>query len=124
MKYLYQNDDGFTVERKLGETWYYCDILKSAIERYALSEIPDYDELDRIVRRIDKYMESSRYLGELGAPIYCTSAYASDVMLIRTTLLKINREKVSEEQIRSFYKTQIKNLDEATERYESSLWSS
>ncbi len=124
MKYLYQNDDGFTVERKLGHTWYYCNILKSAIEKYALSEVPDYDELDRIVKRIDIYMRSSRYGGELGAPIYCTSGYASDVMLIRKALLKVDRKKMSKEQIQTFYKTQIKMIDKAYEDYRSDLWTS
>ena len=121
MKYLYKNEDGFTVERKLGYTRYYCDILKSAIEKYALSEEPDYDELDRIVKRIDIYMESSRYLGELGAPIYCTSGFASDVMLIRTALLKLDRKTMSNDQIRKFYKIQIKKIDKAEEDYISSL---
>jgi hypothetical protein len=124
MKYLYQNDDGFTVERKLGHTWYYCKVLKSAIEKYVLSEKPDYDELDKIVKRIDIYMESSRYLGALGAPIYCTSGFASDVMLVRTALLKMDRKNKSKEQIQRFYKTQIKNIDKAEEDYESSLWTS
>ncbi len=60
MKYLYKNEDVFKVERQLGQTWYYCDVLKSAIEKYGLSENPDYDELDRIVKRIEVYMKSSR----------------------------------------------------------------
>ena len=34
MKYLYKNEDDFIVERRLGRTRYYCDVLKSAIEKY------------------------------------------------------------------------------------------
>ena len=119
--HLYKNEDGFIVERKLGHTWYYCETLKDAIEKYALSETPDYDELERIIKRIDVNMESSRYLGALGAPIYCTSGYASDVMLIRTTLLKVDRKKMSKEQIQRFYKNQIRMIDKAYEDYQSDL---
>jgi len=124
MKYLYKNEDGFKVERNLGITWYYCDVLKSAIERYGISEAPDYDELDRIVKRIDIYMNSSRYEGELEAPIYVESRYASDVYLIRAAILKLDRKNMSQEEIREFYKIRIEQIDEATERNESLLWSS
>ncbi|MFX1525754.1 MAG: hypothetical protein ACFFCC_19780 [Promethearchaeota archaeon] len=121
MKYLYKNEDDFTVERKLGHTWYYCKTLKDAIEKYALSETPDYDELERIIKRIDIYMGSSRYLGALGTPIYCTSGYASDIMLIRTALLNVDRKKMSNEQIQKFYKNQIRRIDKAYEDYQSDL---
>jgi len=124
MKYLYKNEDDFTVERKLGYTWYYCGVLKSAIEKYGLSENPDYDELDRIVRRIDIYMNSSRYDGAIGAPIYIESRYTSDIYLIRAAILKMDRKNMSKVEIRAFYKTQIIRIDEATERNESLLWSS
>ena len=124
MKYLYKNEDDFKVERKLGQTWYYCDILKSAIEKYGLSEAPDYDELNRIVKRIDIYMESGRFVGALGAPIYCKSDYHSDVRQIRTAILKIDGNSMSKEQSKRFYKAQIKKIDKATELYKSSLWSS
>lgn len=124
MKYLYKNEDGFIVDRKLGQTWYYCEVLKAAIEKYTLSDYPNYDELEKIVKRIDIYMEISRYLGALGAPIYCTSGYASDVMLIRTALLKVDRKKMSKEQIQTFYKTQIKLIDKAYEDYQSDLLTS
>ena len=124
MKYLYKNQDRFIVERKLGQTWYYCDILKSAIEKYGLSKAPDYDELNKIVKRIDIYMESPRFVGDLGAPIYCTTDYHSDVRKIREDILKTDRNLMSKEQIKSFYRDQIKNIDKATELYKSSLWSS
>ena len=124
MKYLYENEDGFKVDRKLGQTWYYCDILKVAIEKYGLSETPDYDELNRIVKRIDIYMESPRFVGDLGAPIYCTTDYHSDVRRIREEILKIDRNVMSKGQIKTFYSDQIKNIDKATELYKSSLWSS
>ena len=124
MKYLYKNEDEFTVERKLGQTWHYCDVLKSALEKYGLSEAPDYDELDRIVKRIDIYMESGRYVGALGAPIYCKLDYASDVRQIREAILKMYRRNMSKEKIRKFYKAQIENIDKATELHKSSLWSS
>ena len=124
MKYLYENEDGFKVDRKLGQTWYYCDILKVAIEKYGLSETPDYDELNRIVKRIDVYMESPRFVGDLGAPIYCTTDYHSDVRRIREEILKIDRNVMSKGQIKTFYSDQIKNIDKATELYKSSLWSS
>jgi len=124
MKYLYKNEDDFTVERKLGYTWYYCGVLKSAIEKYALSENPDYDELDRIVRRINIYMNSSRFDGALGSPIYVETTYASDVGQIRAALLKMDRKNMSKEEIREFYKIQIERIDYAPERNESLLWSS
>ena len=124
MKHLYENEDGFKVERKLGQTWYYCDILKSAIEKYGLVEAPDYDELKRIVKRIDIYMESPRFVGKLGAPIYCTTDYHSDVRRIREEILKIDENLISKEKIKGFYRNQIKSIDKATELYKSSLWSS
>ena len=124
MKYLYENEDGFKIERKLGQTWYYCDILKSAIEKYGLAEAHDYDELKRIVKRIDIYMESPRFVGKLGAPIYCKSDYHSDVRRIREEILKIDKNLISKEKIKGFYRNQIKNIDKATELYKSSLWSS
>ena len=124
MKYLYENEDGFKVDRKLGQTWYYCDILKVAIEKYGLSETPDYDELNRIVKRIDVYMESPRFVGDLGAPIYCKTDYHSDVRRIREEILKIDRNVMLKGQIKTFYSDQIKNIDKATELYKSSLWSS
>ncbi len=124
MKYSYKNEEEFKVERKLGYTWYYCDVLKSAIEKYGLSENPDYDEIDKIVKRIDIYMESGRFVGALGAPIYCKLDYHSDVRQIRATVLKMDRKTMSKEQIQRFYKTQIKKIDKATELYKSSLWSS
>ena len=124
MKYLYKNEDGFIVERKLGQTRYYCDVLKAAIEKYALSEAPDYEELDRIVKRIDIYMNSGRYGGELGAPIYCTADFASDIYRIRAVILEMDRKKMSKEQIQKFYKTQIKAIDKAAEDYSTSLWTS
>lgn len=116
MKYLYKNEDDFKVERKLGQTWYYCDVLKSAIEKYGLSENLDYDELDKILKRIDIYMNSSRYDGALEAPIYVESRYASDVFLIRAAILKMDLKTMSKVEIRAFYKTQIIRIDEATER--------
>ncbi|MHA2400241.1 MAG: hypothetical protein ACXADU_15310 [Promethearchaeota archaeon] len=124
MNYLYTNENGFKVERKLGQTWYYCDVLKTAINRYGISESPDYDELDKIVKRIDVYMNSSRYEGALEAPIYVESRYASDIYLIRTAILKLDRKNKSKEEIRGFYTKQIKRLNEATKRNESLLWSS
>ena len=124
MKYLYKNEDDFKVERKLGQTWYYCDVLKSAIEKYRLSKAPNYDELDRIVKRIDIYMNSSRYEGALEAPIYVESSYASDVFLIRAALLKMDRKNMAKEEIREFYKIQIERIEYATERNEYLLWSS
>lgn len=124
MKYLYKNEDGYTIERKLGFTWYYCDVLKAAIKKYALSETPDYEELHRIVKRIDTYMESSRYIGKLGAPIYVKDTYASDIRQIRETILNIERETMSEEQIDEFFIKQIERIDYASERYKSLLWSS
>ena len=124
MKYLYANEDNFNVERKLGYTWYYCGVLKSAIEKYGLSENPDYNELDKIVKRIDTYMESGRFVGALGAPIYCKLDYVSDIRQIRATILKMDRKTMSKEKTQMFYKTQIKKIDEATELYKSSLWSS
>ncbi|MFX0076573.1 MAG: hypothetical protein ACFE96_14115 [Candidatus Hermodarchaeota archaeon] len=124
MKYLYTNDDGFKVERKLGQTWYYCEVLKAATQKYGLSENPDYDELDKIVKRIDIYMNSSRYNGALGAPIFVQSSYASDVLQIREAILKMDRNIMSKEEIREFYQNQIRKIDEATERNESLLWSS
>jgi hypothetical protein len=124
MKYLYENKDEFKVERKLGQTWYYCGILKSAIEKYGLAEAPDYDELNRIVKRIDIYMESPRFVGNLGAPIYCTTDYHSDVRRIREEILKMDGNLMPKEQIKGFYRYQIKNIDKATELYKSSLWSS
>ena len=69
-------------------------------------------------------MNSSRYGGALGAPIYNESTYASDVYLIRAAILKMDRKNMSKEEIREFYKTQIERIDTATERNESLLWSS
>ena len=123
MKYLYTNEDDFKVERKLGQTWYYCHVLKAAIEKYGLSENPDYDELERIVKRIDTYMESGRFVGAVGAPIYCKLDYHSDVRQIRAEILKMDRKTMSKVQIQRFYKIQIKKIDKATEDYSSSLWS-
>ncbi len=124
MKYLYKNEDDFKVERKLGQTWYHCDVLKSAIEKYGLSKAPNYDELDRIVKIIDIYMNSSRYEGALEATIYVESSYASDVFLIRAALLKMDRKNMAKEEIREFYKIQIERIEYATEHNESLLWSS
>jgi hypothetical protein len=121
---LYTNEDGFIVERKLGQTWYYYDVLKSAIEKYALSDNPNYDELGSIVKRIDTYMSSSRYEGALDAPIYIESSYATDIYFIRADILKMNWENMVKEKIHTFFKRQIKRIDKATERQESSLWSS
>ena len=124
MKLLYENEDDFRVERRLGQTWYYCEILKSAITKYGLSENPNYDELERIVKRIDTYMNSSRYEGALEAPIYIESTYASDVYLIRTAILKLNRQILSKKEIQEYYHTQIERIEQATERSESLLRSS
>jgi hypothetical protein len=124
MKYLYKNEDGFVVERKLGMTWYYCDVLKTAIKTYALSKTPDYEELQRIVRRIDTYMESSRYIGKLGAPIYVQDEFAADIRQIRSIILNMKRATMSEEQLNKFFKTQIERINYATERKKSLLWSS
>ena len=122
MNYLYKNDDGFIVERHLGRTGYYCEVLKAAIEKYAISDAPDYAELNRIVERIDIYMESSRYLGALGVPIMVTSSYASDVHQIRADLLKIESKTMSSEQVQVFYRSQIERIDKASENYKSLLW--
>lgn len=124
MRYLYKNEDGFTVKRELGYTRYYCDILKSAIEKYGLSDPPDYDELNTIVKRIDIYMESPRFVGDLGAPIYCTTDYHSDVRKNRSSILGVDGNTMSKEEIKRFYRAQIRNIDKATELYRSSLWSS
>lgn len=123
MKYLYTNEDDFKVERRIGNTHYYCDVLKSAIEKYGLSESPDYDELERMVKRIDIYMNSPRYEGALGSPIYCTSGYASDVYRIRAAILKMDRKKMSKKQIQTFYKTQIEKIDKAGEDYNNDILS-
>jgi len=124
MRYLYRNEDGFTIERRLGHTWYYGEIIKSAIEKYALSEAPDYDELKRIVKRIDTYMESGRFVGNLGASIYCTTSYASDILQIRTLILNLDLKLMSKEEIKSFFRIQFKKIDKAYEDYQSSLWTS
>ncbi|MFX0011817.1 MAG: hypothetical protein ACFE9R_15995 [Candidatus Hermodarchaeota archaeon] len=124
MKYLYQNEDGFKVERKIGYTWYYCEVLKEAIERYGLTDMPDYEELIKIFQRIEVYMESSRYIGALGAPIYVETTYASDVMQIRRAILGEDYNRMPVEKIQEFFKIQIERLDEASERHKSLLWSS
>jgi hypothetical protein len=124
MKYLIKNADDFVVERKLGHTSYYCEVLKSVIEKYGLSKNPDYDELERIVKRIDTYMESGRFVGEVGAPIYCQLSFHSDVRQIRNEILKMDRKNMSKEEIRSFYKKQIKKIDKAREDFKWDLLTS
>ena len=69
-------------------------------------------------------MESGRFVGAVGAPIYCKLDYHSDIRQIREAVLKMDRKTMSKEVIRRFYKTQIKRISKATEDYKSSLWSS
>ncbi len=69
-------------------------------------------------------MNSSRYEGALGAPIYVESRYASDVYLIRAGILKMDRKNMSKEENRAFYESQIERIDDTTERNESLIWSS
>ena len=88
-------------------------------EKYALSESPDYSELNRIVKRIDTYMRSSRYVGDLGAPIYVEDSYATDVMFIRKVILEVDYKNTTKPQLKEFYKAQIKDIDKATESYYS-----
>jgi hypothetical protein len=121
MTYLYKNDDVFIIERHLGQTWYYCEVLKATIKRYAISDAPDYTKLNRIVKRIDIYMESSRYIGALGVPIMVTTTYASDIYQVRGALLNIDRKIMSSEQVQAFYRSQIEKLDKASENYKSLL---
>ena len=124
MKYLIKNTDGFIVERKLGHTSYYGEVLKSAIEKYGLSKNPDYDELERIVKRIDTYMESGRFVGDLGAPIYCELGYHSDIRKIREAILNLDQKNMSKEEIRDYYVKQIKYIDKAKEDFKYDLLSS
>jgi hypothetical protein len=124
MKDLIKNEDGFVVERKLGDTGYFCEVLKSVIEKYALSKNPDFDELERIVKRIDTYMESSRFVGDVGAPIYCELGFHSDVRKIRGVILEIDRKNMSKEDFREFYEKQIKMIDKAKEDFKYDLLSS
>ncbi|MFX0075728.1 MAG: hypothetical protein ACFE96_09815 [Candidatus Hermodarchaeota archaeon] len=124
MKYLIKNIDGFVVERRLGRTSYYGEVLKSAIRKYGISKNPDYGELERIVKRIDTYMESGRFVGEVGAPIYCQLSYHSDVRQIRIEMLKMDRKNMLKEKIREFYKKQIKKIDKAKEDFKWDILSS
>lgn len=69
-------------------------------------------------------MNSSRYEGALGAPIYVESTYASDVYLIRAAILKMDRKEMSKEEIQEFYKSQLERINYTSEHNESLLWSS
>ena len=69
-------------------------------------------------------MESSRFVGDLGAPIYCELGYQSDICRIREALLNIDRKSMSKEEIREFYKKQIKMIDKAKEDFKWDLLTS
>ncbi len=75
-RYIYVGDDGFKINRK---TWiaYYSKIIKTAIEKYGLSENPDWKKLKKIGEVIFDYMCRPNF--RIGYPVYCEEVYHSDI---------------------------------------------
>jgi hypothetical protein len=110
-RYLYEGKDGFKIVRK---SWvaYYSKIMKTAIERYGLSENPDWNKLEQIGKVIFDYMNRPTF--RIGYPVYCEAEHHFDITKIAGYLSSMNKQNLkSDKDYLDFCNKVMEQLKEA-----------
>ena len=110
-RYIYEGKDGFKIMRK---TWiaYYSEILNTAVERYGLSENPDWKKLGQIGKVIFEYMNRPNF--RIGYPVYCEADHHTDITEIAGYLSSISKQNLSSDKdYIDFCKKVIEKLEKA-----------
>ena len=91
-RYIYEGKDGFKIARK---SWifYYSETLNTAINRYGLSDNPDWNKLEQIGEAIFDFMNRPNF--RIGYPVYCEEAFHTDITRIAGYLSSINKQNHS-----------------------------
>ena len=110
-RYIYEGKDGFKIARK-SEVLYYAQILETAVERYGLSENPDWNKLGQMGKVIFDYMNRPTF--KIGYPVYCEAQHHSDITIIAGYLSSMSKQNFSSDKdYIDFCKKVIERLKEA-----------
>lgn len=93
MPKLYENNDGFTIQKRSGDPQFYSKVLKLTVEIYGLSESPNYEELSRIARVVLNYIDTPSFDGRLIYPVYPNASYLQGIIKIARLMTTIGKRK-------------------------------
>lgn len=111
-KILFENEDSFKIEERLGDVEYFADILYSVASKYGLSDPPDLDKLLQITEKVLSYIASSRFDDAIGYPVYPNTEYLSAIIGIAKNMIKIATKNLEEgESYHELYSKIIEQLD-------------
>lgn len=93
MPKLYENKDGFKIQKRSGDPHFYSKVLKLAVEIYGLSDSPNYEELTRIAEVVLNYINTSSFDVRLKYPVYPNASYLSGIIKIARLLTTLGERK-------------------------------
>lgn len=117
---LYKNQDGFIIQKRLGDIHYFEEILKSALKKYGLSETPDYEELSQIATIVYNYIRTVRFDNALKYPVYPNASHLPRIESIAKKLSTVIQKRKSYSR---FFASITKAFDRADSAYYSDVMS-
>ena len=86
--------------------------MKSIVERYGLSENPDWKKVEQLGKLIYEYMDRSRF--KLGYPIMCEIHFHSDLVDIAKSISMMSKQVLkSDDSFIEFCREIIKRIKKA-----------
>ena len=114
MSTLYKEKDDSRITKELGDVDYYKTILRYIVDQYGLSKKPDYEELQKIGKKIYDYIFTMKFRAALPSPKGPHISFWYRLVDISRSISNMSQENLNtEDSYKKFCLELLEALDEA-----------